>query len=253
MWHIVTVFILPLISFASGLASLFIDPKTDANKKWILIVLMLLSAVGSASGNLKDDRAQQKSAATIQNDSESIARLTTLTEGIKGDTQALLLRFGWSFASSSTVTQSISADAARSSIKPLVASSGASSSITIKYYPKDVDSYVVKNALKEGGFKQVILGTGNAANANAATNAIWVGDSVSLDQAKFVALTLVRAGVGIVLIRGFRDNTKTKADLIEIGTDQSLKGAPLTVEQITGLTQIAKPAAGQSDRPTEEQ
>jgi hypothetical protein len=98
---------------------------------------------------------------------------------------------------------------------------------------------VVINALKEGGFK-IESRVGNPANANLATNAIWVGDSVSLEQAKFVTLTLVRAGVGIVsLRRGFKINDQAKKALIEVGTDRSLVGAPpLTVEQINALTAI---------------
>jgi len=250
MWHFVSVFVLPLISFMSGLASLFIDAKTEPKKKWILIGLMLLSAAGSVAGNLSDDRAQQNSEKVRLNDSESIENLTEKVQGVSGKEDTILSSlqsFGFSAGTTSVITQAISADAARTAIKPLVLSSGSSGNVTVTYFPKNVDGPLVIDALKQGGFK-VVEGRGNADNAAFATNAIWVGESVSLDQAKFVALTLLRAGVGIVAVRGFKTKSaaekEAKKNLIEVGTDQALKGSALTVDQINGLTEAQLQGSG---------
>src|SRR5579863_854619 len=90
----------------------------------------------------------------------------------------------------SLMEQSCSADVARAAILPSLKTE-STGHVTVTYYPKNVDGPLVINALKEGGFQ---FEKGKEKN-QLATNAIWVGNSVTLDQTKFVALTLVRAGV----------------------------------------------------------
>lgn len=81
---------------------------------------------------------------------------------------------------------------------------------------------------------------GKDINEDLPTNRIWVGDSIFLEDAKFVALTLTRAGVGIAAISRFCDGSGEKANWIEIGTDHKLiNSRPLTVEDIQNQPQIA--------------
>jgi hypothetical protein len=235
MVHVLSVFVLPLISLLAGIASLYIDPHANPRKKWLLVSLMALSAAGSVEGSYTDDRAKSDS-------EHKMAQLIDTAQSLSKKTDTILLRLpdlGLSQATAGIIRQSISADTARAAILPSVLKGEASSNVTVAYYPKGVDGPVVINALKEGGFR-VETRQGNPANASLPTNAIWVGDSVTIEQAKFVSLTLVRAGVGIVSIRrGFRVNPESKNYLVEVGTDHSLIGSqPMTAEEISALTQI---------------
>lgn len=241
MWHVATVLALPLLSLLAGLASLYIDPQREPGKKWILVALLLLGTAGSFVGGLSDDQEKQENSASIRKQIDSIAILTQMTKGVSTGVGDILkeLRKSGNTTLVDAVSQSLSADSARSAILPAVLHSGASGKVTVTYYPKNVDGPVVINALKQGDL-QVVSGNGNPKNAALATNAIWVGDKVSLEQAKFVALTLVRAGVGIVAVRTFKNSTPAKDYRIEVGTDGTLHGAPLTVDQIDAMTSIPR-------------
>jgi hypothetical protein len=66
-----------------------------------------------------------------------------------------------------------------------------------------------------------------------ATNAIWFGDGVGLDDVKALAVALVQAKIPIRAIRQFRDGKGIKAKLIEIGSDSTRNGdAVFTVDRI---------------------
>jgi hypothetical protein len=247
MWHVATVLALPLLSLLAGLASLYIDPAKEPGKKWILVALLLLGSAGTFAGSLSDDHEKSENHDAMLKQIDDIDALTRLTQGVsvKQDTMSdsltrLVSGLGLDIATTNVLRRSISADSARRAILPAVQHTADTRSITVVYYPKNVDGPVVINALKEGGF-QVETGTGNAHNAALATNAVWVGDGVSAEQAKFVALTLVRAGVGIVSIRRFKSDTAAKHNRIEVGTDATLlQATPLTVDQINALSDIAR-------------
>jgi len=88
----------------------------------------------------------------------------------------------------------------------------------------------------------VATGMGKEANKDLPTNVIRVGDSVSLDDAKFVALTLLRAGLDLKSIRRFQEGGGTKANLIEVGTDHSLLNSPsLSVSDVQNLEVLGEP------------
>ena len=57
------------------------------------------------------------------------------------------------------------------------------------------------------------------------TNSIWVGDAVAVDEAKAIALTLVRAGAGIKAVRRFRSAGGAKSRLVQIGADWRILGS----------------------------
>ena len=112
-------------------------------------------------------------------------------------------------------------------------------SITVAYFPKNVDAGKVDAALKGFGFNLIRL---DPRIKETPTNAIYFGDKVNLDDVKIIAYTLIRAGVEIKGI--FRINEKTdlpwpkgvaKDSLIEVVANANpnfLKRPPMTIEQI---------------------
>ncbi len=152
-------------------------------------------------------------------------------------TSALLKQFGWDSANLKkagvdqySVQQSLTAnlEIQQASRK---ASPEARREVTVQYFPKDVDENKVESALMELGFT---LDKRRAPLPGVPTNAIWYGTPVSVDDAKLVALTLVRAGVQIKAIRPFADySPRRDAPLIQVGGDVALINAPpLSVDGI---------------------
>jgi vacuolar-type H+-ATPase subunit I/STV1 len=112
-------------------------------------------------------------------------------------------------------------------------------SITVAYFPKNVDAGKVDAALKDFGFNLIRL---NPRIKDTPTNAIYFGNKVNLDDVKIIAYTLIRAGVEIKGI--FRIDKDTdlpwppgvaKDSLIEVVANANsdfLKRPPMTIEQI---------------------
>jgi uncharacterized membrane-anchored protein YhcB (DUF1043 family) len=134
------------------------------------------------------------------------------------------------------IEQTLEADSARQQI--VSATNGNQrENITIEYFWKDVDKYKVEKALKELGFKEVVLKT----PVNPwPTNAIWFGRQVNPKDATLVAFTLIRAGVVIKEIRYFKPSSpRANSSLIQVGSDPALLAASaLTVEGIRNKTQF---------------
>ena len=234
---------LPLISLLSGIISLKIDPKEDKAKAWMVTAVLVVSAVATGvSGTLDDSKQQKESAAAKQQISQLIDTDHNLSQDVgtvKAGVFSLLAKWGYSSTTIEQIQQSEKADNARAQVLPAQLSVNnkrkVAEKLTVEYFPKDFDGAVVKQALQEGGFE---FKPGKPKN-NLPTNSMWVGDSVSVDNIKFVALTLVRAGVQLRSIRRFRDGSKQKAYRIEIGADPAMADAPvLTVEQIQSLTEL---------------
>lgn len=243
--------ILPSIALISGLFSLYIDPQKDKAKAWMIVSIMLISAVATGVSGTLDDR---KSDAAATDSKLQIASLTeiSLNQSRKlGDVQndvgtvktgilVLLKERGLSIAEGITaekIQRSDQAEAARAPLvtQQLAANKARTQPPVVQYFAKDFDGDVVRQALKAGGFQFI---PGNPKNT-LPTNAVWVGDKVTLDNIKFVALTLVRAGVQLRSIREFRESGGRKANLIEIGADPAFVDAPvLSVEQIQSMTQL---------------
>jgi len=246
MWHSIKLFVLPLVTLGAGIVSLYIDPKENQKGRRILLVVLVVAAIGSVVVTISDDREKRSSdqradaenqqlEKTVENQSKSLENLTGKADTII----ARLSGFGLGDATVTQITRSLSADKARQSLLPQVREEQGHRQATIWYFPKRVDGPVVMDALREAGFK-VQTARGKDINKDLPTNRIWVGDSILLEDAKFVALTLTRAGVGIAAISRFCDGSGEKANWIEIGTDHKLiNSRPLTVEDIQNLPQIA--------------
>jgi len=243
--------ILPLIGLIGGLLSLYIDPQKDKAKAWMVIFVMLISAGATGFSGTLDDQKSDASAKEAKQQISSLTEISLNQARRLGDVQSdvgtvksgilvLLKERGLSITEGITAEQiqrSDQAEAARAPLVPqqLAANQALARPPVVQYFPKDFDGDVVQQALKAGGFEFI---PGNSKN-KLATNAIWVGDSVTLDNIKFVALTLVRAGVQLRSIRRFHDGGGKKANRIEIGADPELASTPvLSVEQIQSLTKL---------------
>jgi hypothetical protein len=225
------VVILPAISLVSGILSLQIDPKS--NKKWLLIAIMVLSAAGSVASTMKDNKdkaSQDQIIDSINNLSGKIAATTNRTDMTVSNISALLSGFG-----NSQAVQALKADSVLQTLTGKVKDANLKSSPpVITYYPKDVDGPKVVQALESGGFR-VTQGVGNLNISTLPTNAVWGGAPVTIEQAKFVALTLVRAGVGIRYI-GRIEGASSANNVIQVGASAQHQGSPLlTVDQIQQL------------------
>jgi hypothetical protein len=229
------VWVMPVVTLVSGLAGLFLDPK-DAKKRrmafaWLIIVMAItvyLNWLDSA------DHERQKLAAErdAKNASQQIGMLISKVSNI-GD---FLQHSGLSPKLQEQVKTSASAETSRAKLLPQL-QSGASG-ITVQYFYKDEDHEVVRKTLQLPGY-QVIETPGKLAQP---TNAIWVGDKVSINDVRYVALTLIRAGIGIKAIRYFVDPaTPRKERLIQVGSSTRLADRePLTVDQVNAMSSLER-------------
>lgn len=135
--------------------------------------------------------------------------------------------------------------AANDVIKKLSNNYSPNPNIAIRYYYKTVDDEKIMLSLKSLGYsfekKQP-----NDHMASQKTNSIWYGSNVSITDCKIVALSLMRAGIEIKAIRGFRNNEINpafKSNIIEIGGDRTLefgRTPALTVAQVENATQFLR-------------
>lgn len=237
---------------ASGLISLFLDPKN--RKTWWAkptLVLFILAPAGLAIafGQQKAEVARQQALradeqhrkdqqviAELQNQLKSVGvNVDSAVTGIK----ALLLGFGFTPETAGAATPERIAISQKANIlvNAAVEASDASSKterqkITVQYFPKNVDPIVIKNTLSSLGFTFIE----GFPQQRGATNAIWFGNDVPISDVKLVALTLVRAGVDLKAIRPFRKNhpVTNRNFLIQVGTDEDLSGIPsMTIGEIS--------------------
>ena len=174
----------------------------------------------------------------MQREKNTTAILLNLTEQTREIPDLVAMIRGWGFSSqrADTATAALvsrSIDANRAYQGLLNARAGGQSGTQVEYFPKDVDGEKVIDAMKKAGLKVVE----KRPVREEATNAVWVGDDVPVDDAKLVGLTLLRAGVDVVAIRRFRDGTGIKSKLIQVGADAAMVGSkPLTAADVSLLT-----------------
>jgi hypothetical protein len=229
------VWVMPVVTLVSGLAGLFLDPK-DSRKRTLaftwLIVVMAITIYLNWLDAADHDRQRLAAERDARVASEQIGMLISKVSNI-GD---FLENSGLSPKLQEQVKTSASAETSRAKLLPQLHPS--SSGITVQYFYKDEDREVVRKTLQLPGY-QVIE---SPAKLSQPTNALWAGDQVSVDDARYVALTLIRAGIGIKSIRYFRDPaTPRKQRLIQVGYDASMADRPpLTVDQVNALSSLAR-------------
>ena len=119
-----------------------------------------------------------------------------------------------------------------STLKPIVVRD-----ITVAYYPKSADGFRVEDTLETLGYPYKEFKAVN----NVATNAVWFGDAVPIDDVKRVAAGLIKVGVKLKAIRRFRMGAGPKAKCIEVGASPSVQSRPtLQPDTISSATDFPR-------------
>jgi hypothetical protein len=107
--------------------------------------------------------------------------------------------------------------------------------LIVKYYSKEVDQKRIVVELEAAGIEYRDREPSRKMSKRQ-TNAMWFGSDVSLADVKYVALTLIRAGVKIQGIRPYSTsstNPAYKRNIIEIGASVDVENEPAyTIEGI---------------------
>ena len=230
-------FIMPILSLIIGAASLFTDAKRGANKKTIVSVLSLALLATCLFGIfINIDGAKENSHQKSQ-----ISDLIQTLKNFKKNTETGLEQIisalkDWGVSEDKVDTKLIARAYNANIIRHELINKlppNYSSNTIIKFYPKDIDSDKVKSSLAQIGLK---VKKGIANLKEEPTNALWFGVDVPINEVKFVALTLLRAGINIKTIKPFK-RIDSKRNIIEIGSDMNFTNSttldPNTVEQTT--------------------
>jgi hypothetical protein len=225
---------------------------------FILVVAIGMAAVAAWQWHNADIQRKKSVAAMREAENSRLEAVNAMQEAEKARVEAeearkvaeertdtLLKQFGWESSRLSSgspdqysVQQSLTANqdlqqAAR--LAPLE----SRRPVTVQYFPKDVDGKKVESALQELGFT---LDKRRAPIPGIATNSIWFGKPVKIEDVKLVAFTLIRAGVQIKAIKPFAEHSpRRNAALIQVGADASVVNrAPLSVEEIRNATGFSR-------------
>jgi type II secretory pathway pseudopilin PulG len=211
--------LLPLISLVSGLVCLYIDPRKDRARAWIVIGVLGASAVATGMYGYQDAKDAAKADTRADKQLDVAQNALDLEKAGQG-TIAHLAQTVDTLLPRAHLPQTIgdesqSAQGKKEANPPVV-----------EYFAKDIDGDAIVKAAKEAGFDVV----GVPGQHPGSTNAMWVGDAVPLADTKVLALAVVRGGVQLRALRRFRDGTGLKSLLIQIGRDEAMTNAPVWTE-----------------------
>jgi hypothetical protein len=236
-------FILPVLAMIFAVAALFFDPKTHKIGLGVALIGLVCTTGLTIAFNMEESRDKEKALQeSKQRETETRKTLDNLIEQTREipDLVAMIRSWGVSSQKAETATfafVSRSIDANRAYQRLLSARTGGNSGTQVEYFPKDVDGEKVIAAMKEAGLKVVE----KRPVREEATNAVWVGDDVPVDDAKLVGLALLRAGVDVMAIRRFRDGSGIKSKLIQVGADAAMVGRkPLTAADVSVLNLLPR-------------
>lgn len=235
--------IIGFFSLLVGLMSLFIDPKTDKTKAWLIVGALIVSATVTGAYGYYDSK-DSKSTADKQLDVAQQAvdegrALKASNATMETDLHTLMRREGIPVSEGDVPSQPPSAETPRAHVTASgpTAPTGPTTPPIIEYFAKDNEGDGVTKALRDAGLDVIKL----PGQLPGATNSIWAGDHVTTAEVKPVALTLLRAGVQLKAVRHFREGSGAKDRLIEIGSDKAFANAPvLTEEQVQNMTDLPK-------------
>ena len=209
--------VLPLISLAVGLISVFIDAKSNKVGATVAVLVLAASAILTGYFGLQDDNAAAAQAAL---QGKELAILTELAQH-----DGLLLQ------NEGDTTQPQTGISLRLDEQPRPAE--AEGAPVVQYFAKSAEGDSVTTALQRSGFRVVRV---PAQFPGEATNAIWIGDAVPIEYARKVALSLLETGVRLRGIYRFRDGSGPRSNLIEVGSSARLNPFPvLTKPQIESM------------------
>jgi hypothetical protein len=247
--------LLPLISLVSGILSLYVDPQKDPKKKWLLVSVLVLSALATVSTGIHDENSHKKESDALNealaSTKKQLLTVNDVSQSTHSDVSVLLnciaQKFGYSSESIRTLfadgalinrlTASVGADRQRDS---LIASKLPTEgfSPTVIYYAKADEAAGIEKALKEVGSLNVTIKPPLDPNPS---NVIWIGDRISPKVAQYVAQTLLRAGVKLNKIFRFYDGAGPKSSLIEVGAYEDFRSsAPLSSDDIATMSDFPR-------------
>jgi hypothetical protein len=228
---------LPLISFASGFASLYIDPKTDKARAWIVISVLFASALATGIYGYFDGKSHESEITAAQQQSAKQLDVAQKALDVEKTGQDKIDQLSKSVDALRSLLPQTEGDKASSPVAAAAQAAPAESAPPIvEYFAKGVDGDAIAKATKAAGLAVVVM----PGQRPGSTNSMWVGNSVSISDTRSLALALIRQGVGLRAIRRFRDGSGAKARLIEIGRDEALTSVPvITAEQIQSLQELA--------------
>ncbi len=228
--------LLPLLALALAVIPLASDLRQKRPIAFLLLMLLMASTGAAVWYNNRDSQSAKTRQADDQKQINGLIQISqraaTNTDWIKdrltqsGNLTALRL-----------IDTAIHADSERTKLASAIAPNAAD--VHVIYYPKHVeDSAKVQAALESAGFHVELQ---KPRLTDVKTGVVWAGDEVPLDVAKFIALTMLRAGVEIKAVHRFANGSGPKAHLVEIGADAALASAPpLTVDAITSITRLER-------------
>lgn len=252
-----------LFGLFSGVISLYTDPKKHKIWRLILLGIIILSATSTVYFGYKKEQESKAIKAIkysqINNLSNNLSQVnkqnSELLQTVRemnvelrrtgNDTKIIrdvLAQLGWSKENinkpiQSQVDQSLQASQL---LKTVTGNSDQRRTITVEYFPKDVDPAIVRSRLESLG---ISLDTSASQLPGVPTNAIWVGSSVDVNTVKAVAYTLIGAGVELKMIRQF-NNSQGRESVIQVGGDGECINRPtLTVEKIKSIQKFPKQSA----------
>lgn len=230
--------LLPLLSLTLAVIPLYPDLNQKRRVAFLILALLVASTGAAVYYNQRDSNQakQQKS-----QDDTRINSLIQVSQHASNNTDWIRERLTESgnLAALKAIDTAFHADSARDQLAAQVTPDATA--VHVVYYPKQVeDAGAVEAALRQAGF-QVELRPARLADVK--TGVVWAGDKVSVDVAKYIALTMVRAGVELKAVQRFENGGGAKQYLVEIGGDAALKDAPpLSVSDIRNMSKLIRPA-----------
>jgi hypothetical protein len=225
--------LMPLLGLAAGFASLMLNnsSKDGSKVKTFLICLLLATFVWQVVLNAKasdDNLALKQQLVDLTKTARQVD--SKLTNGLS-EIKATLRGFGYPEQTVQALGNSFAAD---KGLRALASSSTSRSRsrITVQYFPKNIDPIVIRKTIAELGFKQEIF---HPNNPYYPTNAVWFGQNVNVDDAKLIAMSLIRAGVSIRSVMQIQGSSAK--NLIQVGVNaKAIASPPLSVEAIARST-----------------
>lgn len=228
--------LLPIIAFIIAIISLFTDTKQIKGIKELLnnkfVVILIILIFTSSALIILSSIQETKEAKEAKDKMDQINLKTSKMCDILG---VNLSSYGVIEPHKMTLNQIEEIGYANDKRQDIIRNSINTSrkKIVVKYFQKDVDGNKVLNALKELDFQ---LLKGKAKIPNGETNAIYYGNKVDIESIKFVALTLVRAGVQLKEIIPFISNEGRENEIQVVHTDELKSKENFDVRKIENFT-----------------
>jgi hypothetical protein len=215
--------VLPLISFASGFASLYIDPRADKAKAWVVVSVLFASALATGIYGYVDGNSHEREIGAARTQAKEQLDVSHRALELQQEGEKKIDQLTESVSSAMRLAHLPESEGDKA---PPAGQAPVASPPTVEYFAKNVDGDAIAKATRQAGFDLLRV----PGQRPGSTNAIWIGDAISLPEAKTLALGLIREGVQLRSFRRFRDGAGPKSRLIEIGRDEAVVSDPVWTE-----------------------